>query len=99
VAMGPVEQRQDRFAATAGRYFDKVFLAVPLIELEPVTTGVLFKVKKQGGQWSPRAQDSYPINRPSAPRSWTATSRPPYQDELTFSVERELWPRPRCERR
>ena len=36
----PWSNGKTKFAATFRRYYDKIFLSVPLIELEPVTTDV-----------------------------------------------------------
>jgi hypothetical protein len=95
VAWDPFKTGKTKIAATAGRHYDKIFLAVPLIEMEPVTTDLSFRAWWWRGNW-------YVIEPCTA---WTACFNPavntrvvdrdlrtPYQDEFTLSFERELVP-------
>ena len=42
MAWDPWRRGKSKLAVSAGRYYDKIFLAVPLIEVEPQTTDLVF---------------------------------------------------------
>jgi hypothetical protein len=91
VAWDPWSDGKTKFAVTAGRYYDKIFLAVPLIELEPATTYLVWEA-------APSAVHPWDITRLSGSINpavnVSAVDRElstPYQDELTLQFERELW--------
>ena len=44
----PWSNNKTRFAVTAGRYYDKLFLNIPLIELEPATANLVFNSEPMG---------------------------------------------------
>ena len=86
----PFKKGKTKFAATARRFYDKIFLAVPLIEQEPVTTDVTFIASKN------RAQQEWVVFRPASFSPTVNANmvdrdlRTPYQDELTLSFEQEI---------
>jgi hypothetical protein len=90
VAWDPWSDGKTKFSASYGRYFDKIFLAVPLIELEPVIANVTFDARLLAGQWVVN-----PANTPLNPAlSMSVVDRnlsTPFQDEYALSFERELW--------
>jgi hypothetical protein len=90
VAWDPWSNGKTKFAATARRYYDKLFLNIPLIELEPVTTDLAFNADPtpDGFVITGLRTDINPaVNISTVDRELTT----PYQDEFTFSFERELW--------
>ncbi len=89
ISWDPWSDSKTKFALTAGRYYDKIFLAIPTFELEPLRLDLAFDAKQQGGGWivEPRSD---PINPASTSYMVDRNLRTPYQDELTFSFEREL---------
>lgn len=90
LAWDPWNDGKTKLALTAGRYYDKIFLAVPLVETEAPTATLLFDTfASQGGRaFAPR--------RPSAVNSALDTTmldrdlRTPYQDETTLAFERAV---------
>jgi hypothetical protein len=95
VAWDPWNNGKTKFAVTAGRYYDKIFLAVPLIELEPAET--FFRVQGLPFPWWRRGDPEYRDILPSldltaSTRTVDRELRTPYQDELSVSFERQLWP-------
>ncbi len=93
VAWDPWSDGKTKLALTAGRYYDKVFLAVPLIELEPVTTTINFRAYKTPGAtpWSVFGLWSG-VNPMVNVQVVDRGLRTPYQNELTLSLEREIAP-------
>ncbi|MCP3979822.1 MAG: TonB-dependent receptor [bacterium] len=93
VAWDPWSDGKTKFAASVGRYYDKVFLAVPLVELEPVFTSFTQVGIPERGTFSPLIfsgrLDS--INAAVNTRQISRDLKNPYQDELTISAERALW--------
>jgi len=90
VAWDPFGTGKTKLAATAGRYYDKIFLSVPLLGSEPAVTTMIFNTTAfRGVHWninSPKGgaeNDRITVVDPAM--------RTPYQDELTLSFERELW--------
>jgi len=90
VAWDPWNDGKTKFALSAGRYYDKIFLAVPLVELEPVETR-----NTQTAWWHPLAkifvnfETGVSLN-PISARMIDRDLRTPYQDEYSLSFEREL---------
>lgn len=92
VAWDPLGDGKTKLAATAGRYYDKIFLAVPLVELEPPFTDLSFVsvIRPNTGPAGtfPRGGIDPTVSRRLLDRDLSA----PYQDEVTLAFERELWP-------
>jgi hypothetical protein len=93
VSWDPFKTGKTKIAAAAGRHYDKIFLAIPLIELQPLTTDLNFRAKREGADW---VVDTIcggvgACLRPSANVNTVDRNlETPYQDEFTFSIEREL---------
>jgi outer membrane receptor protein involved in Fe transport len=93
VAWDPWSNGKTKVAFSLGRYYDKIFLAVPILEQEPEEVELLFR----GSHW---VLQGYPITtNPMGGVSGTMDATivdrelsTPYQDELTLNFERELWP-------
>jgi hypothetical protein len=91
VSWDPWSNGKTKFAATARRYYDKIFLAIPLIELEPATTTIVYNATaQQGGGWKDIRLSSS-INPAVNVSSVDRNLKTPHQDEFTFVFERELW--------
>jgi len=93
VAWDPWGDGKTKLAATAGRYYDKIFLAVPLLEIEPPYADITFHTYKDCARcswWTWRPMEG--IDATVSSQVVDRDLRTPYQDEYTFSVERELWP-------
>ncbi|HEX5044318.1 MAG TPA: TonB-dependent receptor [Candidatus Polarisedimenticolaceae bacterium] len=90
VAWDPFGTGKTKLAATAGRYYDKIFLSVPLLAAEAPTSTVHFVADRTGRQWLVSRADSVVPN--ARVTVVDPNLRTPYQDELTLSAERELWP-------
>jgi len=92
VSWDPWSNGKTKFALTARRYYDKIFLGVPLIELEPVTTDILWEASPTiSGRWDitgRRSSINPAVNVSTVDRQLNT----PRQDEVTFQFERELWP-------
>jgi len=85
VAWDPWRNGKTKFGVSAGRYYDKIFLAVPLVELEPLEARDTFTASYF---WS---DDVGMTASPLTVRTVDRDLDTPYQDELTLSFERELW--------
>jgi outer membrane receptor protein involved in Fe transport len=95
VAWDPWNDGKTKFAATWGRYYDKIFLAVPLIELEPAEIyfsafGEPFPFWQKGDIEFRDLLDA--LDPTASVRTVDRDMRTPYQDELSLSAERQLWP-------
>ncbi len=95
VAWDPWSNGKTKFAATWGRYYDKVFLAIPLIELEPSTT--FFTVEGQPRRYWERDPIVFqsllpPLDATINTQVVDRDLRTPFQDEFSFGFERALWP-------
>ncbi|HEX6853176.1 MAG TPA: carboxypeptidase regulatory-like domain-containing protein [Candidatus Polarisedimenticolaceae bacterium] len=90
VAWDPWSDGKTKFAASYGRYYDKIFLAVPLIELEPVIANVTFDAELLNNEWVVNPSNT-PINPALTVSVVDRNLRTPYQDEYALSFERELW--------
>jgi hypothetical protein len=93
VAWDPWANGKTKLAFSLGRYYDKIFLAVPLLEVEPPEVDLTFVAfPYQPGVFY---QAWGTIEGVEATVSTTMVDRElrtPYQDELTLNFERELWP-------
>ena len=90
LAWDPSGSGKTKLAVTAGRYHDKIFLSVPLLASEPPTTSMAFRIYQDHGNWY--AYDTRGGAENGRVTVVDPNLRTPYQDELTLSVERELWP-------
>ena len=91
MAWDPWGNDKTKLSFSAGRYYDTLFLAVPLVEMEPPTTTMLFDALFVAGefrQFGLVGGVNPSVNIQIVDRDISA----PYQDELAFSFERELWP-------
>jgi outer membrane receptor protein involved in Fe transport len=93
VAWDPWGDGKTKIAATAGRYYDKIFLAVPLLEVEPPFTELTFLATKYCVTCPFHAlKPMEGIDATVSAQVVDRELRTPYQDEYTFSFERMLWP-------
>jgi hypothetical protein len=76
---------------TAGRYYDKIFLAVPLIDLEPPVSQLEFISFKREGRFHNQGLAGG-INPTFTVNTVDHDLRTPYQNEWTFGLEREIAP-------
>ncbi|HEX4824119.1 MAG TPA: hypothetical protein VFV19_07380 [Candidatus Polarisedimenticolaceae bacterium] len=80
IAWDPWNDGKTKFSASAGRYFDKIFLAIPAAEAEPVlvtfNTGV---------------DPTVPFDPTFSYSTVDRNLKTPYQDEWSVAVEREVW--------
>jgi len=91
LAWDPWSDGKTKFSVSVGRYYDKIFLAVPLLELEPATTSLSFLAQEFLDNWvayEPYGGGNATVSMQTVDREL----RTPYQDELMFSFERQLWP-------
>ena len=92
LAWDPWNNGKTKFAVSAGRYHDKIFLAVPLLELEPPQTNLLFTASSlfytNFLTFVPDQGVSPAVSVQMIDRNLTT----PYQDEFSASFERTLWP-------
>jgi hypothetical protein len=89
VSWDPWSDGKTKVAATAGRYYDKIFLAVPLIELEPVTTSLFFDTILLDDVWRVQALTRN-VNPAVNAQVVDRDLKTPYKDEYTLSFEREI---------
>jgi hypothetical protein len=91
VAWDPLGNGKMKLAMSAGRYYDKIFLAVPLLEVEPPNARLTLLLDRTEG---------YPFNEQGQLPGFSPTVsvqmvdrdlRTPYQDEFSLSFEKELW--------
>lgn len=90
IAWDPWSDGKTKFALTAGRYFDKIFLAVPLLEVQPVNTNIAFRATRTPGRGFVVNGLSNGINPAINTSVVDRGLKTPYQDEITFSFEREI---------
>ena len=106
VAWSPWADGKTAFKAAAGRYYNNIALVVPLQELQPVLTTVEYRASLADPELCPEPDPDDP-NPPDVPCGKTKivggiqplltvltvdrNLKTPYQDELTFKIERELW--------
>jgi hypothetical protein len=93
LAWDPRKDGKSKLAVTAGRYYDKIFLAVPLVELEPASTTLSWTAFRGG--WGIPDYSTNPLIQGLNPAARTQTVdrnlRTPYQDELALSFEHSVW--------
>ncbi|NIM01598.1 MAG: TonB-dependent receptor [Acidobacteria bacterium] len=90
----PWSNNKTRFAVTAGRYYDKLFLNIPLIELEPANANLIYNSEPDAGgvQGAFRVTGLRSSVNPTVNiSSVTRDLRTPYQDEWTLGFEREIF--------
>ena len=94
LAWDPFANGKTKIAASAGRYYDKIFLSVPLVELDPVESRFeVMALPPAMHLTQPLLFDGNLTSfLPLTVRMVQRDLRTPYQDELTFSAERELFP-------
>jgi len=96
IAWDPAGAGKSKLAFSAGRYYDKIFLAVPLIESEPVETYLTFFAEPRGaGEERRFVVPPYetPLFRGTInARTVDRDLRTPYQDEIALSYEHEVAP-------
>ncbi len=95
VAWDPWSDGKTKISATLGRYFDKIFLAVPLIDLEPPVSELEFiSFESQPPGPNQGRFVNAGLNGGLSPTVGISTVnrnlRTPYQTELTFGFEREI---------
>ncbi len=93
IAWDPWSNGKTKLALTAGRYYDKIMLAVPLTELEPVTSTVSFSASRW--PWDKGWRDvsfAAGVNPAVGVKTVDRRLRTPYQDELSIAIEREILP-------
>lgn len=89
LAWDPFANGRTKLSISAGRYYDKIFLAVPLVELDPIESTINFEGLLTGGAFV-NVDNLVNTSKLSA-RLVDRGLRTPYQDEFSFSAERELW--------
>jgi len=90
ISWDPWSNGKTKFAATAGRYYQAIPLAVPLLELEPPNANIAFNMEEGGQGWmfdGVRNSINPSVNINSVSRQLSS----PYQDELTLQIERQLF--------
>jgi hypothetical protein len=95
VSWDPFNTGRTKITATAGRKYDKIFLAIPLIELEPVTTNLTFQADLDEGTGDWRVDrlcsGTGACLQPAVNTTLVSRDlRTPYTDEFTLTIEREL---------
>ncbi len=92
IAWDPFNDGKTKVAATAGRYYDKIFLAVPLVELEPVETTLNFtgELHNPGPPFFFETTEQFVEITPITARTLDRDLGTPYQDEYSFGLEREM---------
>jgi hypothetical protein len=89
VAWSPWSNGKTAFKASAGRHYNNIPLVVPLEELQPVKTSIEY-LDTLGEEFYPRLWGTISPN--ISVGTVDHGLHTPYQDELTLSFERELWP-------
>ncbi|HJQ96828.1 MAG TPA: hypothetical protein VJ826_00875, partial [Candidatus Polarisedimenticolaceae bacterium] len=86
VAWDPWNDGKTKFTVSAGRYYDKIFLQIPVNEIAPVLVT---------NEWDVNAlYGGTPFLEYDPTFSFTVVDRnlkTPFQDEYSFAVEREIW--------
>ena len=85
----PWSNGKTKLAATAGRYYNRIDLNVPLLELNPATTTVSFETVQTGFGFQFNGLDDS-INPAVNIQTVDRDLRTPYNDEWTLQVEREI---------
>jgi len=91
LAWDPRKDGKSKLALSVGRYFDKIFLAVPLVELEPASTSLAWTAHTGWfGKYRTNAM-LRGLNPAARTQTVDRDLRTPYQDELALSFEHTLW--------
>jgi hypothetical protein len=88
LAWDPWGNGKTAIKASAGRHYNNIPLVVPLQELEPIKTSVEYRSDLVTNRTTVSGMISPNITVRTVDRDLST----PYQDEYTFSLERELWP-------
>jgi hypothetical protein len=89
VAWDPFGDDKTKLAFSARRYYDKLYLAVPLLELNPASVLISFELDE--GETTSLDTLSDSLNPVADVDSVDREIRIPYQDEYRLLFERELW--------
>ena len=89
LAWDPGGDGKTKLFVSAGRYYDKIFLGIPLIELEPATTTFTFVAYKVGPTFVAQVNR---LGTNISTRIVDRDLRTPYQDEWSAGFEREIAP-------
>ncbi len=93
VSWDPWSDGKTKFALTAGRHYNSIPLIVPLHETAPAATSIDLRAQRLGGVW--RVLDVTSVRGKMNPVANLNVIdhdlRTPYQDEFTFTFQRELW--------
>ena len=98
IAWDPWSHGKSKLTLSAGRYYDKIVLAVPLVELEPVSTTLLFRAPPQMPLTGPPPPNERYLAfgavqgiAPTVRRQLVDRNlRTPYQDEIALGFEHEI---------
>jgi hypothetical protein len=91
VSWDPWSNGKTKFALTAGRYYDKIILGIPLLELNAPTTNLAFDaIPDSDFNWQISGQRNS-VNPAVNVQGVNRNLETPYQDEWRFVFERELW--------
>ncbi|MDH3786266.1 MAG: TonB-dependent receptor, partial [Acidobacteriota bacterium] len=90
IAWDPGGDGKTKLTATAGRYYDKIFLAVPLVEIEPAETNITFRAFPQGDRFVNNGRVGS-FDPAVSVQAIDHDLRTPYQNEFTLGFERALW--------
>ncbi len=88
-AWDPAGDGKTKLSLSVGRYYDKIFLGVPLIEVEPVTSVLNFEASRD-------AEQNFRVDAQIGNASQITTRvvdrglRTPFQDEIAAGFEREI---------
>jgi hypothetical protein len=85
----PWSNGKTKLAATAGRYYNRIDLNVPLLELNPPTTTLSFETVQSGFGFQFNGLDES-INPAVNIQTVDRDLKTPYNDEWTLQVEREI---------
>lgn len=89
IAWDPWKNGKTKLSISAGRYYDKIVLAVPLVEIEPPESNLVFQTFGENGYIAFDREGGFsPAVKLQAVDRDLQT---PYQDEFTVSFERALW--------
>jgi len=89
IAWDPWSNGKTKVAGTLGRYYDKLFLNIPLIELQPASADLAFEAILFDGAWSVTGLRNA-VNPAVNTQVVDRELKTPYQDEWTLAIEREL---------
>jgi hypothetical protein len=87
LAWSPWSDGKTAFKAATGRHYNNIPLLIPLQEVEPILTDIQYDVDLDTQHTTREKTISPTVNTITVERGL----RTPYQDELTLSIERELW--------